>query len=327
MDNQLVYNQFYSTMVTLFPGMSNKTYQDVITNIIDFKPVILTINKINQSLLDNRIAIISSLKNDLENIMSRDYLDDKLYDVSGWILYASSIDIWDVDAFSALCHSSLFTLTTIGGLLGWDENYILTVWSTNIISMLDDFAKNYRWNIEDWQNYINTKVVRPTVDFIYQHTTSLRAYLTTVVGTDIGNLDVITDRVDELDVKIEANKNIAHNESYSFFVRNRATIWALQQDEIPPIKERIEKLESDSENNATQIVESLNTNTESIEKIDTLLESPVSSFYNYKETNNELYLEELQVFAKIFQDVLDLGYISIQGDIEKNLERIIRGVS
>jgi len=325
--DEILSDQLLSLLPTLFPGMSEKTYQEVINNIADITGIIYNLNKVNELLLTyNKLelipveikAVIGSVK-EADDKNNRDIIQDKIN--QGWY-YINELEKRFYQAYGgidATFFGHLFTLGVIGGELGYSNNYILTLW-VNFLKRMND-TYNDGNNQEAFFN-----IYREAFDFIYSQTMSLRAWLISVISGDIGNLAVVISDIETIKQRQDEDYNNLNIYIHNIGTMAHTRLKDIEDNKIPVIESRLKKLEESQTTIEENIQETVNNNTETIQSISDLLIEPISSFYNYKETNEELYLSELRIFAKIFQDVLDLGYISVQSDIENNLEKIIKGI-
>lgn len=319
--------ELYNTLSTLFPDVDVSQHQDIIYDLIDLEGIINNINTITESFFLESEYIILEQDNNGVSKVSRSYATDVLYEVQLALYDISHAGTYyEMMYIIAYMFSFLDLMSMTGAILGYSQEIIYTEWKTFIISLSDKIEKLH--NIGDIVSFDNMSelVHVPLFNKAYEKGSQIRNYLTQLIGGDISNLSDLKTDLKELEEKHDFEFTYLQTRIQIVYNALEDMIFRIRKNDLPSIQDRLTELENRVIDTNTNIEESVNNNTETINNINELLVAPVTSFYNYKETNNELYLQELQVFAQIFQDVLDLGYISIQPEIENKLEIIIRGV-
>ena len=316
-------HEFFDSVVDLLPGISIERYQEILSGFFDVSSLSKNIEKISQSLLLNAIPAIVN-QDTLGNRINRsDYIDNTLLDGFGWTSHYSADQVFGWQNTLLFFLIIFYALSVVGGLLGWSQEYIVTVWNNFLANSIEDIAHSYEWSISDWYHWLINSFVRPSYDYMYTHISSLRSMITSIVGTDIDNLSELITRVEELEKQDNSLRNLIQM-AYDHSNTNTDTkLTILDQQTIIPMLNRISELEQKEGFDPTEIIEELKANSENIETLTDLLGAPITNFYDYKENNQQLYQQELKVFSDIFKDVIEFGYLSIEKDIRDNLEKII----
>ena len=316
-------DEFFASLVDLLPGISIERYQEILNSFFDISSLSKNIEKISQSLLLNAIPAIVN-QDTLGDRSSRgDYIDNTLFDAFGKTSHYSAAEIFGWQITLVFFMIIFYALSVVGGLLGWSQEYIVTVWYNFLANNIKDLPHSYDWCIWDWYHWLINNFIRPSYDYLYTHILSLRTMITSIVGSDIDNLSELITRVEELEKQDNSLRNLIQM-AYDHSNTNTDTkLTILDQQTIIPMLNRISELEQKEGFDPTEIIEELKANSENIETLTDLLVAPITNFYDYKENNQQLYQQELKVFSDIFKDVIEFGYLSIEKDIRDNLEKII----
>jgi len=311
------YDTIIEDIINSIPGMSENSYQDFLVKLSQ-------IEKLSKSLNDFSTIFLTSYN--ITDSRSRDYAEDVFYDVQqALFLFVIKADYYELNYFISYIFTYLDVMMLGEGMLGYSYQIILTEWKTFIMGVINAVnTANGTYSPNLTFDELSTLIHKPLAEKAYDKGKQIRDYLTTVIGGDIGNLTSLVTDIEKIKQRQDDDYDWLREDINAHYNNSIAYINKQINKHAKSLLPRIEALEENQTTIEGNIQETVISNTEKIDKIDELLVSPISSFYSYKESNPELYQSELQIFANIFQDVLDLGYISISDIINSNLAKIIK---